>query len=211
MRFYPETPPERTKTVVRDLVVLALVALFAWLGLLVHDTVDELAVLGRGVRDAGTAVDGSFDRAARAVEGAPVVGDDLAEGLRGAGESSGGEVAELGRRGEERVHRLADLLGLLTFALPAALVLLQHVPGRIRQIRRLTAAERVLRQPDSLERRRLLAMRAAFSLPYGQLLEYTRDPLGDLADGRYEPLVAAAFEDAGLRARNSATTAAVSS
>jgi hypothetical protein len=42
-------------------------------------------------------------------------------------------------------------------------------------------------------------MRAAFSLPYGQLLEYTRDPLGDLAAERYDPLVAAALDDAGLR------------
>jgi hypothetical protein len=163
------------------------------------------------VHETGSAIQGGFESAAGAVESAPAVGDELAESLRGAGGASGGEVAELGRRGEERVHRLADLLGILTFALPAVITLLQHVPGRMRQIRRLTAADRVLRQPDSLERRRMLAMRAAFSLPYAQLLEYTRDPLGDLADGRYDPLVAAAFEDVGLRARNSATASAVSS
>jgi hypothetical protein len=211
MRFYPEVPDQLAGTIARDVLALVLLAAFGWLGLAVHNAVDELAVLGRGVHDTGAAVQTGFESAADAVEGTPAVGDDLADGLRGAGEGSGGRVAELGRRGEERVHRLADLLGLLSFALPAALVLLQHVPGRIRQIRRLTAAERVLRQPDSLERRRLLAMRAAFSLPYGQLLEYTRDPLGDLAEERYDPLVAAALEDAGLRARNSTTAAAVSS
>ena len=210
MRFYPEIPLERTKTVVRDLVVLALVALFAWLGLLVHDTVDELAVLGRGVYDAGTAVDGGFDRAAQAVEGAPVVGDDLAEGLRGAGEATGGQAAELGRRGEERVHVAADLLGLLTFGVPSALLLLQLLPARIRQISRLRAAERVLGPPLSPERRRLLAMRAAFSLPYDDLLRHTDDPLGDLAAERYDALVRAAFEDAGLRPRNDSTASAVS-
>ena len=211
MRYYPEVPGRLTSTIAKDVAALVLLGAFAWLGVAVHDAVDGLAVLGRGVHDTGSALQGGFETAADAVEDAPAVGDDLAEGLRGAGESSGGRVAELGRSGEERVHRLADLLGLLTFALPTALVLLQHIPGRIRQIRRLTAAEQVLRQPDSLERRRLLAMRAAFSLPYGQLLEYTRDPLGDLADERYEPLVAAAFEDAGLRARKSATASAVSS
>ena len=42
-------------------------------------------------------------------------------------------------------------------------------------------------------------MRAAFSLPYGQLLAYTRDPLGDLEQGRYDALVEAVLEDAGLR------------
>ncbi len=211
MRFYPEVPTRLASTIARDVLAVVLLGAFAWLGVAVHDAVDGLAVLGRGVHDTGSALQGGFDAAADAVEDAPAVGDDLADSLRGAGESSGGRVAELGERGEERVHRLADLLGLLTFALPAALVLFQHVSGRIRQIRRLTAADRVLRQPDSLERRRLLAMRAAFSLPYGQLLEYTRDPLGDLADERYEPLVAAAFEDVGLRPRNSATASAVSS
>jgi hypothetical protein len=47
-------------------------------------------------------------------------------------------------------------------------------------------------------------MRAAFSLPYGQLLAWTDDPLGDLAEGRYDRLVNAALEDAGLRRREAA-------
>ena len=42
-------------------------------------------------------------------------------------------------------------------------------------------------------------MRAAFSLPYSQLLRYTADPMGDLASGRYEALLAAVLDDAGLR------------
>jgi hypothetical protein len=42
-------------------------------------------------------------------------------------------------------------------------------------------------------------MRAAFGLPYGQLLRYTEDPIGDLAADRYEPLVEAVLEDAGLK------------
>jgi hypothetical protein len=48
------------------------------------------------------------------------------------------------------------------------------------------------------QRRRILAERAAFSLPYTRLLAYTPDPLGDLAAERYDSLVAA-LEDAGLR------------
>jgi hypothetical protein len=210
MRLYPEVPDRLASTIAKDVLALVLLGAFAWLGLVVHDAVDDLAVLGRGVHETGSAVEGGFTSAADAVARAPALGDELADGLRAAGEASGGRVAELGRRGEERVHRLADLLGLLTFALPAALTLLQHIPGRIRQIRRLTAAHRVLVQPESLERRRLLAMRAAFSLPYAQLLAYTRDPLGDLAGERYDALVAAAFEDAGLRVRKSPTAAAVS-
>jgi len=199
VRLYPDVPARRTETIVRDLVALALIVLFGWLAVEVHDAVDRLAVLGAGVRGAGEAVDGGFEGAADRVEEVPLAGGRIADALRGAGAETGGEVAELGASGEDAAHRLADVLGLLTFGLPTLLVLLRWVPARAAQVRTLTAAERVLREPGSPERRRAIAMRAAFSLPYGQLVQYTRDPLGDLAAERYDPLVAAALEDAGLR------------
>jgi hypothetical protein len=202
MRFYPALPAQRGRTVLRDLVVLLLLFLFAWLGLKVHNAVDQLAVLGTGVEDAGTEIQGGFDTAAEAVTGVPIVGDDLADGLRDAGRASGGELAERGQAGRESVHRLANLLGLVTFLIPALLVLSRTLLDRISQIRGLTAAERVLGGPLDPDRRRLLAMRAAFSLPYGELVRYTRDPFGDLAAGRYDALIAAALEEAGLRLRS---------
>jgi len=139
-----------------------------------------------------------LESAAEALDGAPFVGDDIGDALRGAGEGSGGEVQDLGRGGAGAAHDLADLLGLVVFGLPAALLLLWAVPPRVRRVRRLNAAARVLALPSE-ERRRLVAMRAAFSLPYGALLAYTRDPLGDLEAGRYDALVRAELDQAGLR------------
>ena len=199
MRLYPDVPSRRARTVLGDLLALALVLVFAWLGITVHDAVDRLAVLGEGVSGAGSAVRGGFDAAAEAVDGTPLVGGAIAGGLRDAGEDATGNVAELGDRGEDAVHRLALVLGLLVFALPTVLVLVRWLPPRLAQVRQLTAADRVLASPLSHERRRLIAMRAVFSLPYGVLVQYTRDPLGDLAEERYDELVAAALDDAGLR------------
>jgi hypothetical protein len=166
MRFYPDIPSRRVRTLVRDALVVILLVCFALIGLWVHDTVDKLSVLGEGVRKVGAEV--------------PLVGDP---------------VENLGRSGEERVHELANLLGLLFFLLPSLVLLARFVPRRLEQIQSLTAAARVLRGGDP----RTVAMRAAFSLPYGTLLAYTTDPLGDLQAERFEPLVAAAFADAGLR------------
>jgi hypothetical protein len=208
VRLYPDVRSRRLGTLAYDgLAVLGLVML-AWLGVEVHAAVDRLAVLGEGVSGAGGAVQGGFEAAAEQVDGVPVVGDEVADGLRGAGEGTGGNVADLGQRGEDAAHRLADLLGVLVFALPAVFVLVLWLPARIAQIRRLSTASRVLAHTGSVERERLVAMRAAFSLPYGQLLAYTRDPLGDLAAGRYEALVRAALEDVGLRPRSNRTPAA---
>ena len=182
----------------RDLAVVLALVLFALIALKVHDAVDNLAVLGEGVESAGNAVDGGFESAADAVDGTPIIGDTLGDALRGAGEGSGGEVADLGRGGAGAAHDLANLLGALFFALPAALLLLWTLPPRIRQIRRLNAAARAVGELTP-ERRRLLAMRAAFGLPYGELLRFTKDPLGDLEAGRYDALVEAELEQAGLR------------
>ena len=168
MRLYPDIPGRRAGTFIRDVFFLLLLFLLALLGKKVHDAVDQLAVLGEGVAKAGDAV--------------PHVGDP---------------VKDLGESGEEKVHGLANLLGLVTFAVPAAFVLWHFLPGRLTQIRRLTTAERVLRGAEP----RVVAMRAAFALPYGELLRFTDDPLGDLAAERYDALVAAALDEVGLRPR----------
>ena len=128
----------------------------------------------------------------------PVVGGEVGDALRDAGSGTGGEVADAGRAGEERVHDLANLLGFLFFAIPALILLVLTLPGRIRQVRELNAAQRLLVEPASEERRRLIAMRAAFSLPARDLVRHTNDPIGDLETGRYEALIAAAFEAEGL-------------
>ncbi|MBD0318583.1 MAG: hypothetical protein ICV71_08655, partial [Thermoleophilia bacterium] len=86
MRFYPEVARHRAATIATDAVALALLALFAWLGVEVHDAITQLAPLGQGVQDAGNAVRGGFEAAAGAVEGTPLVGGDIAEALRTAGE-----------------------------------------------------------------------------------------------------------------------------
>ena len=174
MRFYPDIPSRRFRTLVRDLLVVVLLVGFALIGLWVHDTVDKLAVLGEGVRKVGSSV--------------PFAGDP---------------VEDLGRRGENDVHHLANVLGFLFFAPPVIALLVWYVPRRLGQIRGLTAAARVLTGADA----RLVAMRAAFSLPYAQLLAYTKDPLGDLASEHYGPLVDAALEDVGLRQSTPASAA----
>jgi hypothetical protein len=203
MRLFPDLPGQRARTIAADaLTVLALV-LFAWLGTTVHDAVEDITAVSTGVQEVGGSVEGAFRDAAGAVGGAPIVGDDVAGALRDAGKGTGGRAAAAGREGEASIRSLARLLGWLTFLVPAVLLLSRVLPPRVAQVRRLTAASRVLHagDEDDLERRRLLAQRAAFGLPYATLVRYTRDPLGDLQAGRLDALVAAAREDAGLSPR----------
>ena len=154
MRIYPDTPNERGRAVSRDALTLLALFVLGWLAIKVHNAVDELAVLGTGVRDTGDAVQNGFGAAADAVSDLPVVGGEVGDALRDAGEGTGGEVADAGRAGEERVHDLANLLGFLFFAIPASILLVLTVPGRVRQIRELNAAQNLLADPTSEERRK---------------------------------------------------------
>ena len=198
MKLYPEAVHARTRAIAKDVLLAVVLIALAWLGLRVYHTVDRLTVLGSGVEQAGTSVNQGFHTAADAVKGVPLVGHKLSSALGGAGQKTGGNVAHYGERGQQEVHKLARGLGLLTFGLPASIVLLFYLPRRIRLVRDLGASSRVLTRLDEPERRRLIAMRAAFTLPYHDLLAHTPDPLGDIIDGRYDALVAAVLEDAGL-------------
>jgi hypothetical protein len=201
MRLYPDEPAARTRTLGRDVLVVALLVLFAWLGIRVHGDIASLGQIGAGVVQAGGSVKQGFGAAASAVSGVPIVGGQLADGLRSAGASTGGNVVHLGHQGESDASSAATIIGWLVFLLPTALVLQRFLPPRIAQVSRMTAAVRVLAGAEDPGRQRVLAQRAAFSLPYGQLLRHSRDPLGDLEAGRYEPLIAAVIEDAGIRPR----------
>jgi hypothetical protein len=201
LKLYPDQPQRRFATVMRDLTALVLFVFFAWAGYEAYRAVDGLTVISSSVVRAGTSVEDSFESAAGAVEILPFVGEGLATALRRSGRGTGGELMVLGQEGEERIRRLALVMGLLVFVLPTLLLVVVTLPRRLGQVRQLTAASVLLAENDDPERRRLLAMRAAFALPYGTLLAYTRDPLGDLAAGHYEPLIEAVLAEAGLARR----------
>ena len=196
--LYPSERRQRRNTVVRDaLVVLAIIAM-AWLGRRVYVLVDGLRSVTDAARDAGMSVQNGFDSAAEVVAGTPVIGDDLASALQAAGSGSGGNVVELALTGDTTIHRLALALGWLTFLMPLVFVLVLYLPIRVAQMRRLRGSAQVYRDEHDPERRRLLAMRAAMSLPVDHLLDYTADPIGDLVRGDHDALVEALLADAGL-------------
>jgi len=207
MRLYSQVPAQRGRQIASDVVAVLLIVFFIWVGTVVRDTVNELAVLATGVKQAGQTVEGGFQSVADAVSQVPVVGESIGNAIAGAGDGTGGNLAELGQSGEDAVNRVATILGAVTAILPILVLLAVVVPRRIRALRRMSAASAVAFDLHEPERRRLLAMRAAFGLPYDQLLRYTRDPLGDLAEGRHDALVAAALADVGLVDRHASSAA----
>jgi hypothetical protein len=217
MRLYPATSTGLRRTLAGDVAVVLALCLFAWFGFKVHDGIAELASVGRGVSDAGRAiartgaqttdaVNGAFDGVAGQVDGLPLVGGDLSGALRGVPRGAtqpiretaadqGARLVRAGQDAEERTYGLANLAGWLTFLVPALLLLARVLPSRVRGVVRMTRAERTLQNAPE----HILAARAAYNLPYRDLVRHTRDPFGDLAAGRHAGLIAALADDAGVR------------
>jgi len=83
-------------------------------------------------------------------------------------------------------------------------VLNRYLPWRWERLKRLQAAQRVIRAAPHIpgcEIERLLASRALHRLSYEQLLKHSPDPFGDWARGRYGRLARAELASVGLRHR----------
>jgi hypothetical protein len=217
MRLYPASPTGLTRTLTGDLAVILCLCLFAWMGFKVHDAIAELASIGRGIQDSGRAiantgartteaVDGAFAGVAGRVNGLPLVGGDLAGALRDVPRGAtapirkttaaeGARLVAAGRVQEQKTYQLAKLAGWLTFLIPALLLLSRTLPPRVRQVLRMSTAQRTLRGAPE----QILAARAAYNLPFRDLVRHTPDPFGDLAAGRHAALLAALAEDAGIK------------
>ncbi len=203
LTLYPDIPGARTRQVLLDLFVVALIVLFIWIGIQVHDLVSALAVLGAGVSSAGSSIQGGFNSVGEAISNVPVVGGSIGEVFSSVGQSTGGNLAAIGQQGQDAVYLLATAIGIITAALPIIVLLVAVVPRRWRKVREMSSARGLAGYVDlnDPERARLVAMRAAFGLPYSELIRYTSDPFGDLAEGRYEALINAALADVGLMPR----------
>ncbi len=198
VKLYPEVADRRRERIARDVAVLLMLLFLVWMGRSVYQRIDSITVLATGVSSAGESVQTGFGAVAGAVESVPVIGDNLASALQSSGEATGGNVADLGAQGAEAIHRTALLIGLLTFLIPAILLVGLTLPDRVRGIRQMGLAGQFLKGERSPERDRILAMRAVFNLDVDHLLEYSADPVGDLIAGRHDHLIEALFADAGL-------------
>ena len=218
MRLYPASPYRATRTVVGDLVVVLLLIVFAWVGVKVHDGILELTTVGREIQDSGRAVSATARDTARRhrrrVRRAPAAPWTACRSSasnwrtrcatrRGARPTRSAPTASRRARGSSASaasrcagpSRRRTLAGWLTFLLPAVILLAWKLPPRVRLITRMSTAQRTLRGAPE----HILAARAAYSLPYGTLTRYTRDPFGDLAAGRHDGLLAALADDAGVK------------
>lgn len=200
MTLYADTPGRRTFQLVVDLLFVAWLVMWAWVGLAVHDGTMALAAPGRQTDESASAMAGQLRDAGGRLDDVPIIGDEVATPFDKAADASDG-LAAAGRSSVEAVEKLALVLGLSIALIPILVVTAFYLPGRLRFIREATAGRRFIDSVDDLD---LFALRALAHQPMRVLAKVSNDPAGDWR--RRDPdvmrrLAELELRDVGLRPR----------
>jgi hypothetical protein len=174
MKLFADTPLRRTLQVIADLLFVAWLVLWVWIGSAVHDGTMELAAPARQTDSSATAMAEQLRDAGGRLGEAPLVGDELAVPFDKAAEASDG-IAAAGRDTVDAVERLALLLGLSVALIPILIVSAIHLPRRWRFVREATAGARFIDAQEDLD---LFALRALANQPMRVLARISDDPAG---------------------------------
>lgn len=175
MKLYADTPGRRVRQLVVDLLFVAWLAGWVWIGLAVHDGTTALAGPGRQTDASASAMAGQLREAGGRLDDVPLVGDEIATPFDKAAEASDG-IASAGRASVDAVERLAVVLGLSIALIPILVVTAFYLPGRVRFVREATAGLRFIDSVDDLD---LFALRALAHQPMRVLAAVSDDPAGD--------------------------------
>lgn len=203
LKFYSELPTARARELVADIATWAWVALWAVIGVRVHDAISGFAAAGRVLQGGGQNLQGAGARLGDALGGLPVVGAGIDTMATGAFETAGEPFIFVGQELEALLIFIARLLGLLVVAVMLVPWLARYLPWRARRLATVRAAHRAIRRAprhvSDAAMERALAARALNRLSYPELLEHTSDPFGDFAAGQYDRLAKAELASVGLR------------
>jgi hypothetical protein len=182
MKPYADSTPRFALQLAADFAVVCWLLLWIWLGTVVHDGIEVLADPGDRIEAAAQDLAGSLGDAGDALDGTPVVGDEVAVPFERASDASAA-LGDAGRSEAEAARRLAWWTGVLVAVVPIVYVGQRYVPWRLRFVLDASAADRVLAGDADLE---LFAWRAVKTLPLSRVVRVTDDPVGALRRGDHD-------------------------
>lgn len=203
IKLYPDRRWPAFLRVLADTVTVGWTIVWAYLGVLIYQTIMGLEVIADAITNTGTTFNGWLASFRNAVPGGiPLLTQfllDVADTLR---KYSGDSLVSTGHQIHDAVFQLAIVLALLVALPPILLILLPYSAWRWRDVRETGAALAFVRIASMTGRadqaRAVLAYRAVSTLSFRELMSASADPVGDIAERRYERLADAMIKRAGL-------------
>ncbi|HVC75076.1 MAG TPA: hypothetical protein VND96_01015 [Candidatus Micrarchaeaceae archaeon] len=200
---YPDRPFPAFVRVLGDLLTIAWTVAWAWFGWLIYQTVLGLQVIADGITSTGSTFNAWIASFRSAVPGGiPLLTNfllNVADTLR---RYSGDQLLSAGHQIHQAIFQLAIVLAIFVALPPILLVLVPYGAWRWRDMREIGAALAFVRIASLTGRadqaRAVLAYRAVSTLSFRQLMSASADPVGDIAERRYDKLANAMLIRAGL-------------
>jgi len=174
MKIYSDYPAARTRQVITDLLALAAIGAWIWLGVTLYGLVMKLADFGIGMEDAGSGFSESMKEIGDNLGGVPLIGGGIRSPFDAASDA-GSSLEQAGVSQQVAVNQLATGLGVGIAALPVLTILVLWLIPRIRFTRRAGNAKKTVAAGAGIE---LLALRALATQKLPALVAVDADPMG---------------------------------
>jgi hypothetical protein len=203
IKAYPDRRWPAFLRVLADTVTASWSIVWAYLGFLIYQTVMGLQVIADGIIGTGRTFNSWIASFKHAVPGGiPFLTqflNDTADALK---KFSGDPLVSAGSQIHDAILQTAIVLALLVAVPPILLVLVPYLGWRWRDMRETGAALAFVRIASITGRaeqaRAVLAYRAVSTLSFRQLMSASADPVGDIAERKYDRLADAMLKRAGL-------------
>lgn len=159
MKLYSDFGPRRSRQIVADVIALALIGAWVWLGITVYSLIENLAVYGVQMEDAGAGFRETMTQVGETLGGIPLIGGGIRAPFDGASEA-GGALEAAGQSQQIAINQLATVLGIGIAALPILTILLLWLLPRLRFAQRASRAQKLVKSGAGVD---LLALRALAS------------------------------------------------
>lgn len=156
MKLYSDFGPRRTRQIIGDVVALAAIGAWIWLGVTVYQLVENLAGFGVQMEEAGAGFKETMTEVGETLGGIPVIGGGIRGPFDGAS-GAGGALEAAGQSQQVAVNQLATGLGIGIAALPIVMILVLWLAPRIRFVRKAGRAKAIVASGAGID---LLALRA---------------------------------------------------
>jgi len=172
MKIYADAGPRRTRQLIWDLSAVALIALWIWIGVKVHDAIAQLGVVGDKMAGVGTSLNGDLTSMADKLGSVPVIGGGIRAPFESAADAAN-SITEAGEWQRQTVDHLALIASIALVIGPIIAILALWIIPRLVWVRRAYRTAAVAAAPGGDD---LLALRALTMLPMQQLIRAVPDP-----------------------------------
>jgi hypothetical protein len=187
MKLYADTSARRTRQIIWDVLAVLFIALWVWIGVLVHDAIAQLGAVGTQMENVGTSLNEDLTAMGTTLGGVPLIGEGIRAPFDSAADAAN-TITEAGINQRETVEQVALIAAMALVLGPITGILALWIIPRALWVVRAHRTAMVAAAPGGED---LLALRALTRRPMAELLAVHSDPANAWREG--DPAVVAAL------------------